>query len=376
MIKVLQFGNAGALYGAERWILTLIKHLNSDEVQTHVLSVRDAHGMKAPVCTEARKLGFPAVVIDCFGRMNLSAVDQVRQYILDNDIDIIHTHHYKTDIIGLLAVRGTHYRIVSTPHGWSKHVDIKLWCYEMLDRCIFPFMDAVVPLSDGLYRSVEKIPGIKRKLHYIQNGVDVSEVIEHEGIDTTVRSWKSDGALIIGYIGQLIPRKGLDVLIRAVSRLKGVNWKLVLVGDGEQRAELVHLAAEEGVADSIEFMGFRDDRLSFLKGFDMFVLPSRHEGIPRCLMEAMTAGVPVIASDIPGCNDLVSDRETGLLFPMDDEVRLLEAVEVLVNDKELGLRLSSNGRRLIDESYSPARMAREYTELYLRVMGGSKGGGQ
>ena len=79
---------------------------------------------------------------------------------------------------------------------------------------------------------------------------------------------------------------------------------------GEQKAELQALARELGIENQVHFLGFRTDRLSLLKGFDVFVLPSTLEGIPRCLMEAMTAGIPIIASDIPGCNDLIKHEKT------------------------------------------------------------------
>ena len=130
-------------------------------------------------------------------------------------------------------------------------------------------------------------------------------------IPDQILSWKNDGYFIIGYIGQLITGKGLDILLEAFSKLVIPKKKLILLGGGAQRQDLEEIVSSLEIQNEVAFLGFRDDRLNFLKGFDIFVLPSRSEGIPRCLMEAMAAQVTVIASDIPGCTDLIKHEQTG-----------------------------------------------------------------
>ena len=115
----------------------------------------------------------------------------------------------------------------------------------------------------------------------------------------------------------------------------------------------------------ISFLGFRQDRLSFLKGFDVFVLPSRLEGIPRCLMEAMAAGIPVIASDIPGCNDLVSSGKTGFLFEPENPDKLASTIEHAASVERHNIEmLKSHARDFVKEKYSAERMAEEYESIY------------
>ena len=122
-----------------------------------------------------------------------------------------------------------------------------------------------------------------------------------------------------------------------------------------------------GISERTHFLGFRKDRLALLKGLDVFVLPSRLEGIPRCLMEAMAAGVPVIASDIPGCNDLVIDHETGILFPVNDAQALAEKVRELAVNHALRGSLAKAAREFVEQNFSATRMAREYESLYLSL---------
>jgi glycosyltransferase involved in cell wall biosynthesis len=363
-IRVLQLGSPTGLYGAERWILALIKHLDPEKVESRVAVIKDDPSLETPLCREAERLGFSSYCIEAYGKVNFSAARQLRDLIRREDIDILHSHGYKTDLIGLLATRATKCKIISTPHGWSKQADFKLMCYEMLDRCAFPFFDAVVPLSDDLFKSLRAIPWLNGKLSLIRNGVDTSEIDSVKEVAKELMQFRNEGNFIIGYIGQLISRKGIDILLDAVSRLSFENWRLAIIGEGESRRSLESRAKELKISDKVCFFGFREDRIAFLRGLDLFALPSRLEGIPRCLMEAMAAGVPVIASDIPGCRDLVTHGRTGLLFPVNDNHILADRIETICSDKALRNSLALRGREFINSRFSAVRMTGEYTQLY------------
>lgn len=367
-IKILQLGSPTGLYGAERWILALIRHLDPNKFESLVAAIKDDSSLEVPLCAEASKLGFKTHIFHIKGRFNLSAISMLRNFILKNDIQILHTHAYKQDIIGFASTLGTDCKLVTTPHGWSKEPDFKLWFYEMFNRVVFPFFDAVVPLSDELYRPLRYLPGMKGKLHLIRNGVDISEIDSVTELAPEVVSFKKEGVFVIGYIGQLIHRKGIDVSLEAVTALpESLNWRLVVVGEGNQRKALEEKATKLGLNEHVNFLGFRKDRIALLKGFHVFVLPSRLEGIPRCLMEAMAAGVPVIASDIPGCNSLLKYGKTGMLFPVDNAGSLAKRIKEVASDKTLRASLSKAARQLVEQDFSAKRMAKEYESLYLSI---------
>jgi len=366
-IKVLQLGSPLGLYGAERWILALIRHLDTINVESFVASIKDEPHLKVQLCIEAEKLGFPLKIIESYGKFNLLAVSHLRKFIIENEINILHTHHYKTDIIGLFATLATSCKIVSTPHGWTKRPDLKLWVYELFDRLIFSFFDAIAPLSENLCKSLSVIPTIKNKLHYIRNGVDINEIEDVKEIANEIESLKSEGYFVIGYIGRLIPGKGLDILLKAVAKYSEPHWIVVIIGEGELLSELKSMVQEFNISKQVIFLGFRPNRLAYLKGFDTFVLPSRSEGIPRCLMEAMVAGIPVVASDIPGCRDLVDGKTTGLLFRLDKPKQLAYSIKRISSDPILRESLCRNAREFILLHFSAARMANEYEKLYFKL---------
>jgi glycosyltransferase involved in cell wall biosynthesis len=366
-IRVLHLGSPIGLYGAERWILALLNYLPPERIESIVGVIRDDPGLgEIPICAEAAALGLQTVEFESHGRVSASAVRKLRRYLTECDIDVLHTHGYKTDIIGMLAAMGTHCQVVATPHGWSTDAGLKLQIYEYLDRLAFHFVDAVVPLSPDLHAGLKGYPLLSGKLRLILNGVDLSEIEAAKG-DVTDSFLRQDDVFVYGYIGQLIPRKGLVSLINAFARLDDPRKRLCIVGEGPQRAELEELVSSRNEMERVQFLGYREDRLELLKCFDAFVLPSSLEGIPRCLMEAMAAGVPVLASNIPGCTDLVSPGDTGLLFDFGDEVGIEHALAQVSGDTELAERFARNGRQLVNDRYSAAAMASNYTELYAEL---------
>lgn len=367
-IRVLHLGSPSGLFGAERWILSLASHLDPRRVESIVGVVNDAHYDDVPLCREARRRGIATIVIDGFGKVNVAAVRELRRYLVDNRIDILNTHFYKTDLIGLLAARGTGCLVVSTPHGWAVRPSPALWLYEKLGKLSLAFMDAVVPLSKSLMESFRWTPGLSGKLHLIENGVDLLEARQQVEIDAGLVALRASGRLILGYIGRLEAGKDLETLLRALAGEAPRHWHAMLIGEGDHGGRLRALAVQLGVTDRVTFVGYREDRLTFLKGFDAFVLPSRSEGIPRCIMESMAAGVPVVASDIPGCRNLIDGSTTGLLFPVGDEHALRECVVRLAGSADLRASIIVGASSLVEARFSCERMAREYESLYERLI--------
>lgn len=363
----MQLGSPTGMYGAERWIMALVNHLDPSEVESVVGVIKDDPKLEAPLCLHAARAGFQTHVVEAMGKINWKAVRDLRAYITETKVDILHTHGYKMDIIGVLAACGTPCRVVATPHGWSVGAGLALQVYETIDRLAFALCDAVAPLSAKIYDELNRLPFLRRKLHLIRNAVDITEIDATHNVASEIAAWKEQGQYVVGYVGQLIPRKGLDVLLRAFAALPVRDKKLAIVGDGPHREELQRLAQQLGLDQDVRFFGFRSDRLALLKGFDVFVLPSLLEGIPRCLMEALAAEVAVIATDIPGCSDLIQHGSTGLLFRPGDVETLTEHLSAL-RTQEGREPFVSNGRRHVVENYSAGAMARNYQALFRTLL--------
>ena len=303
------------------------------------------------------------------GRFDFGAVTKLVEIIKSRNIDIIHTHGYKSDILGLLAARRAGIRIVSTPHGFSNNVGWKLRLFIRLGLFALKFVDKVAPLSEQLVFDLKRY-GIKDKqLRFIENGVDLTELAPYRKT-LPVQDFSAASGLHLGYVGQLIPRKGLADLLQAFNLLwqRFPDSKLTLIGEGSQRSELEALAKTLPAASAISFLGFRGDRIVLLKDFDAFALTSSLEGIPRCLMEAMAVGVPVVAYDIPGVDQLITHESTGLLAPLGDWQQLANHLIRLAAEPALANKISLAARQLVDQRFSATRMANEYQQLFLELL--------
>ncbi len=227
--------------------------------------------------------------------------------------------------------------------------------------------DRVVPLSPQLMDDSKKIGVKEKKLVYIQNGVDLSEVDKQKQLKNPLKH--IDGEKRIGFIGQMISRKNIyDILdIFESLSVKHKDIRLIFVGDGDQRAELESYAEKLTSYAKIDFLGFRDDRLELLQSFDLFVMTSTLEGIPRCLMEACAMGVPVAAYDIPGIDQLITHKKTGLLATLGDTKSLTLYWEELLFNKQSAMNLAENARQYVQTHYSAQRMANEYHDLFKQL---------
>jgi glycosyltransferase involved in cell wall biosynthesis len=171
---------------------------------------------------------------------------------------------------------------------------------------------------------------------------------------------------VVGSLGRLETQKGYDVLVRALPRLPGVT--AVLVGDGAERERLERMAAELGVADRLRIVGWSDNPRSYLPGFDVFVLPSRFEGLPLSVLEAMHAGVPVVATDVASTGESLSEGG-GVLVQPEDVVGLVAAVAELLRDDERRAELGARAREVALRSYTTKAMCERFVELYDEVAG-------
>jgi glycosyltransferase involved in cell wall biosynthesis len=170
-------------------------------------------------------------------------------------------------------------------------------------------------------------------------------------------------------VGRLVHQKGLDLAMRALGGLKEVDWEWRIAGDGPEMQALQALARQLGIADRIKFLGWqsREQLVQTYRQTNVFLFPSRHEGMPNAVLEAMASGMPVIASCIAGNDELVLNEQTGYLVPSEDIEALQSALKKLLNDAALRQEMGRAARRLAQESYSWESTARQYAYLLEKV---------
>ena len=181
-----------------------------------------------------------------------------------------------------------------------------------------------------------------------------------------------EGELAIGIVAALEPRKGHDVLLRALATLAGAPpWRCLVCGGGSQHQALQRLAADLGIAPRVRFLGEQRQVADVLAALDVFVMPSRHEGLGVAVLEAMAMSLPVVASAVGGIPEAVQPGETGLLVPPDDPPALAAALRELAGDVEEARRMGHAGRARVVTEFSMEAMAGRYERLYDEVCRGA-----
>ncbi|MBL4761335.1 MAG: glycosyltransferase [Gammaproteobacteria bacterium] len=296
----------------------------------------------------AKSQGVECVALDVGHNYGLySTVKSLTQALKNHSITVIHTHGYKSDMLGLIAAKMAGIKTVATPHGWDLNQGVKIRFFEFLNRCALPFFDAVAPLSKPLADTLTWTP--KSKISIIPNFIDTSNLPEPEAGDPK----------LISYIGRLTELKRVSDIITALTYCSE-NVRLQIIGDGPKKAELVSLIEKLNLSDRVTMMGYREDRLELLNNSSILVLASTSEGTSRSAMEAMALGKLVIASDIPGNRILIDHGETGLLFPVSDAHALARCIDSA--PFRTGIR--ERGRRLIHKSFSANYAVSHYEVLY------------
>lgn len=222
-------------------------------------------------------------------------------------------------------------------------------------RLIWRNAAAVVANSDGLRRLAHAFDS-RFDIPIIPNGVDL------ESYKIVDRDWSYPRLLSAG---RLVHQKGLDLAMRALGDLKEFPWEWRIAGDGPQMSGLQSLARQLGIEQRVFFLGWqsREDLLECYQQANIFLFPSRHEGMPNALLEAMASGLPVIASCIAGNEDLVIDDETGYLVPSEDIEALQMALKKLLAGPALREEMGMASRKHVEANYSWESTAQQYALL-------------
>jgi glycosyltransferase involved in cell wall biosynthesis len=370
-MNVLQFICPTGLYGAEMWILALAKNLDPEKVNCQLAVTLESEEQNIEIYHRFRSLGLESHQINMQGRFDPRIIMRLSRLINEKKIDIIHTHGYKSDILGLISARITGIKAVATPHGFENVRDFKLRSFIRLGCLFFRYFDRVAPLSEELESDMHRFKVNASRIHLIRNGVDLDE-IKSERTKNTPPLYSDQREKKIGYVGQMISRKNVGDLLKTFDLLYKThkNIRLILIGDGPRRLELEEQAKFLPSSSHIEFLGFRNDRLRLMKELDLFCMTSSREGIPRCMMEAMALDIPVAAYNIPGVDQLIIHEKTGLMADFGRLKDLKECWQRLLFDEKFSAQMALNGRKHVFEKFSAKRMTEEYSVLYQEMLNG------
>ena len=306
-------------------------------------------------------------------------------YFRKERFNLVHTHTAKAGIIGRISARLAGIPIVlHSYHGipfYEGQNRLLKYIYSRIEKFVGRITDMAFSQNQGdidelVFNNV--LP--EEKILYEGNGVDIGrlDALRNEANVHKIKQQLSigEGVPVIGCFARLEPVKGHAFLFKAFEKLLRVQPDIIclLAGDGPLKKDLESLAFKLGIHRNIRFLGWREDIQHLHALIDLLVLPSKKEGIPRTVMEAMAASNPVVATDVPGTREIVKDQHTGILVPYGDEQAMCDAISKIIKDREKANRYGVNGRARIegefDERLVTKRILKAYTNLTLRFAQG------
>lgn len=351
--------------------LPVLEYFQSLGWETHVAAKNDFEhpaDCKIPFCDVYHDVDFSRSPMST---KNIQAYRDLKRIIDSNRFDVIHCHTPIGGMVGRLAAhkaRKSGTKVLYTAHGFHfyKGAPYQNWLlYYPVEKFCSHFTDTLITMNQEDYRLAQ------RKMHaghtYLVPGVgiDLNRFRQDEKIRKEIRrEWDiPDGAFLLLSVGELNENKNHAAAIRALGRLRDENIHYVICGQGNLREELLELARRERVSGQVHLAGFRYNAPDFYCACDAFIFPSRREGLPVSLMEAMASGKPVLCSRVRGNTDLLDDGAGGLFFLPDDDKMLAEEIALLAGDAALRQEYGAHNRERIS-GYSHDAVMQQMKGIY------------
>ena len=337
-------------YGKERWVISFLKYLDRKRFESRIIIISTSNETFFSEKLESLKIS--CKFLNGKGKINVSDIKKLRNYIIGDSCDILHSHDYKSDIFSYWASRGLPVKKISTPHGWCGKGDLKIALYEKIDKIFLKFFDKVVLLSKNMASSLREIPS--NRLAVINNFIDLDRIPKPEvGYSN-----------LITFMGRLVELKRVQDAIRAINLVKNKNIRLQIIGDGPLRGKLELLSQKLGLTGRVEFLGHKENSLELLNRSKIFILTSLTEGISRSVMEAMALKRIIISTNIPGINELIRHGENGFLVETKNPEALAKMIDYVMDNMSSALTIADRARETVEKKHSAAKVVRDYEKLY------------
>ncbi len=353
--------------GAERQLTLLAKGLPRDEFSVHVIALNRG----GPFAEELRAAGISVEILGKRFRFDPLTYLRLRNSLRSFKPDVVQSFLFAANsYVRLPGIAPAGCQVVVSERcvdSWKSG-----WQLAM-DRRLIGRTNAMTANSASVASFYESVGVPKELITVIPNAMpsppenytreQAREILGLRSVDR-----------VVGFSGRLAPQKRLPDLIWGFQLLHQVvqHARLVLIGEGPERDSLAAFASQLGCREKIIFTGHRADAWPLLKALDAFVLPSEFEGMSNSLMEAMSLGVPCVASDIAPNLELIRHEETGLIFPLGNSPDLTKALARVLQSPELASKLGTSGRQLIETQHSVDQMVGRHRTLYNRVLNAKK----
>ncbi len=362
VIDALEFG------GGERGFSQLSTGLNRERFKTYLAAHPDSKLEKM-----VKQENIPFFPIEMDRRVNFKTIAQLLRIISQNRINIVHSMGARADFFAGMAVRKLPETslvcTVAMPVGGFDIGFIRKIIYKIADHFSSRYVTQFIAVSKAIKEQLVRRCNIHSgRITVVYNGVELDQYNQNMNASEKIRYSLgiTDDYPIIGAIGRLVYQKGYSHFLRAAKQVyeEKKYVRFVIVGHGPEEDNLKSMAKSLGISHVCTFAGLRRDIPELLSAFDVFVLSSVLEGLPRIVIEAMAMGRPIVATDIDGVREELEDGITGLLVPPENSDALAESIIDLLVDKDKSSQMGINARREAEEKFGVDLMLKNVENVY------------
>lgn len=360
--------------GPEKTILLGTARTDPSKYSITVCYIRDERDEVFHIDRRAGDLPVDYVEIRERHSFDRSIWPKLKALVRERQIDIVHAHDYKTDLLAWLLGRSLGIVPMATAHGWTGHSRKERVLYYPGDRWLLARLPRVVAVSSDIRHRLLQAGAPPGNVSVVLNAIDPTMFKRDPQMEAgaRLRFGLAPDSLVIGAVGRLEPQKDFPRLVAAFLQVAPAipNAVLVIAGDGSERATLDALAASSGLGDRVRLLGHVDDVRALHHTLDIFVQSSVYEGTPNAVLEAMALESPIVATDAGGTAELARDGQEALIVPHSDTAALAAALHRAAVNRELRHTLAAAARRRVETDLSfESRMRRVeavYDELAVR----------
>jgi len=362
MKKVLHLRASGGILGAENVIKEIAIKSRLFGYESIVGIIYDTDDTYPEYVDFLKNYKIETVVFKGNGKIDTKRIKEIRKYVNDNKIDLLHSHGYKEDYNSLLTKQDM--PKIATNHLW-KRTNLKSKLYTLVDALFLQFFNIVTGVSSEIMKDMKKY--YLRRIIKVPNGIDTdfySPMLKNKDINLKIGIPMD--SVIIGMISSITKVKGHEIAIKAFKCVKNTNSNayLLIVGEGKMSDQLKHMVECEGLADNVKFAGKTQRVREYLSIIDIFLITSFREGLPMALLEAMAMGKPVIATRVGEIPQIVRDGKNGFLINAGDQNELVRKINNIAKNKYARETIGIAARNSILKKYSSEKMTKNYCRLY------------
>ena len=373
-VRVLELRSVrGTGGGPEKTILLGAAMADPARAQVTVCYLRDQRDTVFGIDQRAAGSGVDYVEIPERHSFDPAVWPQLRRLIQDRQIDLVHAHDYKTDLLALLLAKSTGVAALSTVHGWTGHSTRERLCYYPADKKVLSRFPRLIAVSSEIGRELTRYGADPARITTVLNGIDPEQFRRDPSQVPAARAalGLQPGDIALGAVGRLEPQKRFDLLLEAFAIVHGArpHTRLFIVGDGSQREPLAQQIKALALGDCCTLVGHTDDVRPPHHAFDLFVQSSDYEGTPNAVLEAMSLETPVVATDAGGTAELLHDGVHGRIVPVGRVDLLVRAIEQALDDPQAARAMADRARARVEGELSFEARVRRVEDIYSEMMG-------